>query len=157
MEGNANPSGENSTELAARRLFLERALKLSATVWAAGLSVPAAIYIWPGRREGPARGSIAAGPADKLEVGASTLVKAEGSPILLVRTTTEEIRGYSAICTHLGCLVGWRKEQGDIYCPCHGGRFNLDGKVIGGPPPSPLHRYPVTIVEGVIQIDTRAS
>jgi cytochrome b6-f complex iron-sulfur subunit len=52
----------------------------------------------------------------------------------------------SAICTHLGCVVGWKSSQGNIECPCHDGRFNpFNGAVISGPPPRPLPSYEVVV------------
>ena len=42
----------------------------------------------------------------------------------------------STRCTHLGCTV--RLSGQGWSCPCHGGRFALDGAVLGGPPPAPL-------------------
>ena len=49
------------------------------------------------------------------------------------------------VCTHLGCIVKWEKDQEDFLCPCHGGRYSPDGKVTVGPPPKPLETYPVTL------------
>ena len=43
----------------------------------------------------------------------------------------------SAVCTHLGCVVGM-EEDGSFFCPCHGSRFNAAGKNIAGPAPRPL-------------------
>lgn len=138
-----------------RRVVLERALVASAVSWAAGMGVPAAIYLWPMRREGPGLDTANAGAAENLAVGDAALIKAREAPILVVRESPDEIHAFSAICTHLGCLVHWRKEEKDIYCPCHGGRFDLEGSVIGGPPPRPLPRYSVSIVEGEIQVNLR--
>ena len=46
---------------------------------------------------------------------------------------------YSAICTHLGCAVNEKlNRDGLILCPCHGGTFTPEGRVIAGPPPRPL-------------------
>jgi nitrite reductase/ring-hydroxylating ferredoxin subunit len=42
----------------------------------------------------------------------------------------------STRCTHLGCAL--RAGDGELVCPCHGGRFALDGSVRAGPPPRPL-------------------
>lgn len=46
---------------------------------------------------------------------------------------------YGAVCTHLGCIVNWSKDKGEIHCPCHDGFFDpRTGRVLAGPPPSPL-------------------
>jgi len=38
-------------------------------------------------------------------------------------------------CTHLNCPYYWDKQANRFHCPCHDGRFDIDGNVIGGPPP----------------------
>ena len=57
-------------------------------------------------------------------------------------------------CTHLGCTVPWRQDEGRFHCPCHGGIYNKKGEVLGGPPPRPLDLFPVEIVGGEIIVDT---
>ena len=57
---------------------------------------------------------------------------------------------FSATCSHLGCLVNYHKEKREFVCPCHGGRYDLTGKNIAGPPPAPLTRLPVKIQGGRI-------
>ncbi|RMD59865.1 MAG: ubiquinol-cytochrome c reductase iron-sulfur subunit [Nitrospirae bacterium] len=58
----------------------------------------------------------------------------------------------SPICTHLGCRVYWDWAKKEFRCPCHGGRYDALGRVIAGPPPAPLHRLPVKIVNGMINV-----
>ncbi len=48
------------------------------------------------------------------------------------------VRALSATCTHLGCRVRWDAGGKKFKCPCHGGTYSADGKVLGGPPPRPL-------------------
>ncbi|MBI4353509.1 MAG: Rieske 2Fe-2S domain-containing protein, partial [Candidatus Omnitrophica bacterium] len=57
---------------------------------------------------------------------------------------------FSAICTHLGCVVDWNGRKREIECPCHAGSFGLEGEVLAGPPPKPLPAYPVSVVDGKI-------
>jgi menaquinol-cytochrome c reductase iron-sulfur subunit len=55
-------------------------------------------------------------------------------------------------CTHLGCAYAWNQTTHHFECPCHGGKFDENGTRIAGPPPRPLDRYEVKIVNGEIQI-----
>ena len=48
---------------------------------------------------------------------------------------------FSPICTHLGCSVGWSEKQKNFLCPCHGGVYDSDGKVVAGPPPKRLSQF----------------
>ncbi len=59
---------------------------------------------------------------------------------------------YSATCSHLGCLVNYHKDKHEFICPCHGGRYDLTGKNIAGPPPAPLTRFPIKKQEGMILV-----
>ncbi|GAQ95022.1 cytochrome b6-f complex iron-sulfur subunit [Thermodesulfovibrio aggregans] len=69
------------------------------------------------------------------------LVKQENSIIAL-----------SPVCTHLGCLVNFDRTMNEFVCPCHGGRYDIQGRVIKGPPKENLHRLPVKIENGKIFI-----
>jgi Rieske Fe-S protein len=67
----------------------------------------------------------------------------------------EGLTVYSATCSHLGCLVNFHKERKEFVCPCHGGRYDLSGKNIAGPPPAPLTRFPVKRREGMILVGVK--
>ncbi len=72
--------------------------------------------------------------------------------ILLARTPAGLI-ALSPACTHLGCHVTWHDEEGEFICPCHGGRYDIGGRNIAGPPPGPLVRFPVERREGMIYVE----
>lgn len=59
----------------------------------------------------------------------------------------------SATCTHLGCLTQYEKDNNRIFCPCHGSRYDVTGKVTNGPAPNPLPRFALTVEDGVLVID----
>ena len=59
---------------------------------------------------------------------------------------------YDPRCTHLGCAYRWEAKDKLFLCPCHDGKFDLDGAVIGGPPPRPLDRLKAKIEGGKILV-----
>ncbi len=60
----------------------------------------------------------------------------------------------SAVCTHLGCVTQWKPDANMIACPCHGSKFQPDGKKIEGPAPRPLPHYSITLTaDGDLQVD----
>jgi len=64
----------------------------------------------------------------------------------LIRTpSTGEYRAFTAVCTHLGCTVQYRPDLQEIWCPCHNGIYDLQGRNVSGPPPRPLAQYQVHI------------
>ena len=70
---------------------------------------------------------------------------------VIVMNTSSGYKAISLICTHAGCTVTYRGTAG-FNCPCHGGRFDVNGNVTSGPPPSPLPQYTVTQVGTVLTI-----
>ncbi len=58
-------------------------------------------------------------------------------------------------CTHLNCPYYWDKQKEIFLCPCHDGRFDIDGNVTGGPPPRPLDRLEVMVKDDTILLSGR--
>lgn len=72
---------------------------------------------------------------------------------LWIRSDAEGLYAISAVCTHLGCIVSDRADEG-FYCPCHGSRFDVKGKVVGGPAPRPLTYLELTVSpDGQLVVD----
>lgn len=63
-----------------------------------------------------------------------------------------ELRAYSLICSHLGCVINWLPDMKVFSCPCHGGEFNSSGAAIGRPPEDPLNQFSVRIREKKIYV-----
>ena len=49
------------------------------------------------------------------------------------------------LCTHLGCIPAYAKDEKKFKCACHGGEFDASGHQIFGPPPRPLDIPPFKI------------
>ena len=45
-------------------------------------------------------------------------------------------------CPHLGCALKWNKQEHSWDCPCHGSRFDEDGKVLDNPATGDLKNRP---------------
>lgn len=59
-------------------------------------------------------------------------------------------------CPHLGCPYRWDGDRGRFLCPCHTAVFDVDGRVVSGPSPRPLDRFPSKVVGGRLLISPRA-
>lgn len=117
-----------------------------------GISASLASFLYPVLRflrppempEAPVN-EVTAGTADQLPPNSGKLVKFGTRPVLLIRVSQTEWRAYGATCTHLNCTVQYQPASQQIWCACHNGFYDLNGKVVSGPPPRPLEEYTVRI------------
>jgi glycine/D-amino acid oxidase-like deaminating enzyme/nitrite reductase/ring-hydroxylating ferredoxin subunit len=75
---------------------------------------------------------------DELAPGDAAIMKVDGDNVAAFRDEIGKVHAVSAVCTHMGCLVGWNATDRTWDCPCHGSRFELSGEVIHGPATQPL-------------------
>ena len=94
---------------------------------------------------------VPTGRRDQVPAGGGLVLSLPTGQIALV-DAGGELRAFSAVCTHLGCIVRWEPGVEHLYCACHGGMFGREGQVVGGPPPRPLPRYPVEVREGQVYV-----
>ena len=76
--------------------------------------------------------------------------KERKSRVFIISAPDDSLTVLSATCSHLGCLVNYNRIKREFICPCHGGRYDLMGKNIAGPPPAPLTRFPVRKQDGMV-------
>jgi Rieske Fe-S protein len=131
---------------ATRRRFVNWFLGSSAGAFLAAVLYPVSRYLIPPPVEESTAKSVTLPmkPAD-LKPNSGQIFKFGSQPAILVRTPTGELRAFSAICTHLNCTVQYRADINHIWCACHNGHYDLNGKNIAGPPPRPLDSYVVNV------------
>ncbi len=77
-----------------------------------------------------------------------------------LRARSEELLVLEGVCTHLGCSPQFRPEvepqpfdanwMGGFFCPCHGSRFDLAGRVYKGVPAPTNLVVPPHVIEGSV-------
>jgi cytochrome b6-f complex iron-sulfur subunit len=129
-----------------RRDFLNWFLGTTAGAFIVSVLYPLSRYLIPPKSEESAARTItlAVKPAD-LKPNSGQIFRFGSQPAILVDTPTGELKAFTATCTHLGCIVQYRSDINQIWCACHNGHFNLNGKNVEGPPPKPLEEYAVNV------------
>jgi cytochrome b6-f complex iron-sulfur subunit len=87
------------------------------------------------------------------QVGADVPVEVRAARAYLTEVNGE-VLALSETCTHLGCRVPYCESSGQFECPCHGSIFNRAGDYLAGPAPRGMDRYPVAVVDGIVEVDT---
>lgn len=136
-----------------RRNVLKWLLAFSVVSTATGMLGPILAYLLPPARGGSYGGPIAVGKVEDFPKGTGKVVNVGDRPVIVVNTQAGGIKAFSAVCTHLGCVVAWNKSKNLIHSPCHDGMFNpVNGNVVAGPPPRPLPAYELAIKDGQVYV-----
>lgn len=88
---------------------------------------------------------VVASKVGDLKPNSSRIFRFGTRPALLLMTAEGEYRALSAVCTHLSCTVQYRNDLRQIWCACHNGLYDLNGRNISGPPPRPLEAFRVHV------------
>jgi len=75
---------------------------------------------------------------EKIPSGTGAVVRRGLTKVAAYRDENGILHEHSAVCTHLGCIVAWNSSEKTWDCPCHGSRFDTQGKVINAPAINPL-------------------
>ncbi len=135
-----------------RRKFIDIFLGASLTGTVVSFLYPVIRYILPSKRIEASVKKVTAARVGELAPNSYKIFKFGTTPGILINTMEGELKAFSAICTHLTCNVLYESDTETIICPCHNGRFDLNGKVISGPPPSPLEAFKVEITGEEIMV-----
>jgi len=148
-----------------RRGFVKIVLTFLGSIMGAVIGIPAIGYlVSPAAKTQKSEAKISLGPLENYQVGTPTLFSFTRSKIngwektvnsygvFVLRKEGDQVKVFSNICTHLSCRVSWKEDSSEYICPCHDAQFDIEGRVLGGPPPAPLNEYPVEIEEGNIFI-----
>ena len=73
--------------------------------------------------------------------------------IWVVKHSEADFTVFNGRCVHLGCAYAWNPADKLFECPCHGGRYTVDGKVVAGPPPRPLDTLAWKVAQGNLVVD----
>ena len=125
-----------------RRYFLELIGAGSIIASAVGSAILSLEYLSPNVLHEPPL-KFKAGSLDEYPPDSVTMIVDQKAYI--VRAKEGYFYAMSAVCTHLGCITGWKSDEGIIACPCHGSRYDKEGNVIAGPAPRPLQRFQISL------------
>lgn len=145
-------SGDGSADAeppSSRRQFLVRTGKWSVWACALGAAAGSLRLASPDFFEGPPERFPLGLPSD-FKTG--TLTWLPDRQLFVLRDGTG-FGAFSSRCTHLGCTV--RRTAEGFFCPCHGARYDEQGRVTAGPARSPLPWFEMWAEsDGRIWVDT---
>lgn len=113
--------------------------------WVVSIFYPVLAYLKPPKQGEVEVSSVKVGKIEDIQKDSGQIVKFGNKPVILVRKPNGEFRSFSATCTHLDCTVQYRSDMGVIWCACHNGKYDLNGRNIEGPPPRPLEEFRVVM------------
>lgn len=128
-----------------RRRFVQAMLGGGLLASAASFLYPVLKYLSPPAAVDMGADTVIAAKTGELAPNSGKIFRFGSKPALLVRDPAGEYRAMSATCTHLSCTVQYRSETRQVWCACHNGTYDLNGRNISGPPPRPLEAYDVHI------------
>jgi len=125
--------------LFSRRRFLNGLIGVGGAGLLSYLLYPISRFVWGNSAIEPE--SVLLKDFTEPSAGESAFFRYGSHPALILKTESGELRAFTAVCTHLNCTVQYDAARKHIWCACHQGVFDLDGKNVSGPPPRPLMKY----------------
>ena len=96
-------------------------------------------------------GTKALAATSEIPVGSGMIFP--GPQVVVTQPTAGEFKAFSAVCTHMGCIVN-QISNGTIDCPCHGSQYSITtGDVVTGPAPRPLPAKQIKVSGGSVFLE----
>jgi cytochrome b6-f complex iron-sulfur subunit len=128
-----------------RRSFLDYLMGFGFLAWLAAVFYPILEFFKVPKQTEAAPTNVVAGATKDFTPNSGKVFRFGNEPAILVDTPSGELKAFTAVCTHLQCTVQYRPDMERIYCACHGGVYDLNGRNVSGPPPRPLQEYKVAV------------
>lgn len=128
-----------------RRHFINTLLGTGLFASALSFLYPVLRYLVPPKLPDLGSNAVLAAKVSELKPNSAKTFRFGSRPGLLVQTAPGEYRAMSGTCTHLGCTVQYRSDLREIWCACHNGMYDLNGRNVSGPPPRPLEAFDVQV------------
>ncbi len=128
-----------------RRRMIELVLGGGVVASLASFCYPIVRYLIPPPVAELGGDEVVAAKTGELKPNSSKIFRFGSRPSLLIMNQDGTYHALSATCTHLGCTVQYRSDVREVWCACHNGFYDLNGRNISGPPPRPLDAYEVHV------------
>jgi len=151
------PTNESPSDKEARRHFLEIFLGTGIIASLLSFLYPVIRYLIPPPQTDLGSNTVLAAKVGELSVNSGKIFRFGDKPAILILTSGDKYVAFTAVCTHLGCTVQYRPDLREIWCPCHNGKYNLQGRNISGPPPKPLAEFTVNVKGADIYVSRTAA
>jgi cytochrome b6-f complex iron-sulfur subunit len=139
-----------------RRDFLKVFLSTGLMGFAAITMYPVISFLKPPKQREVEVTSMSIGITDDFKPGDSKIIRFGKTPVLVIKDEEENFKAFSATCTHLDCTVQYKKDEKIIWCACHNGKYDMQGRNIAGPPPRPLDKYLIKIKNNEVFVTTNS-
>ena len=126
-----------------RRSFLKALLTFLGATSAVSILYPLSRYLAPPAGTEQSKTLVIA--KREVPLGEAKEIVFNGVPAVILNRPGKGLIAVSRVCTHLGCLVQYDKENRRLLCPCHAGVYDLEGNIVSGPPPKPLPKLPLRV------------
>lgn len=137
-----------------RRDFLSALIKFWSVLSVVPFGTVALKFLSPVRDLSIVRETIRVAAVSDIAENTAKIVRFNKDPVIVVHTVGGQFKAFSARCTHLGCVVQFKGDEGPPHfdCNCHGSQFDMNGMNIAGPAPKPLSPLKVTIEESSLLV-----